>query len=169
MKLLSCVRLLVTSWTAAHQAPLSMGFSRHEYRSGVPSPSLPLCLTSWNVCEKPLKGQRLEHLARANMGYARVSQRGHHCYSGLALSRLCWAVPSTVGYGAASLVAVPWVPEAPLPNPCAPSLYSYKCGRMSLGRARLPPLGTAAARGSISGSRNPSSHHSHSSTGLVFT
>ena len=39
VKLLSCVRLLVTPWTAAHQAPPSMGFSRKEYRSGVPLPS----------------------------------------------------------------------------------------------------------------------------------
>ena len=41
--LLSCfsrVRLLETPWTAAHQAPLSMGFSRQEYWSGVPLPSL---------------------------------------------------------------------------------------------------------------------------------
>ena len=39
MKLLSRVRLLVTPWTAAYQAPLSMGFSRQEYWSGVPLPS----------------------------------------------------------------------------------------------------------------------------------
>ena len=39
MKLLSRVRLLVTQWTAAHQAPPSMGFSRQEYWSGVPLPS----------------------------------------------------------------------------------------------------------------------------------
>ena len=39
MKSLSCVRLLATSWTAAYQAPLSMGFSRQEYWSGVPLPS----------------------------------------------------------------------------------------------------------------------------------
>jgi len=32
---LSRVRLLATPWTAAHQAPLSMGFSRQEYWSGV--------------------------------------------------------------------------------------------------------------------------------------
>ena len=31
---------LATPWTAAHQAPPSMGFSRQEYWSGVPSPSL---------------------------------------------------------------------------------------------------------------------------------
>ena len=39
VKSLSCVRLFTTSWTAAHQAPLSMGFSRQEYWSGVPLPS----------------------------------------------------------------------------------------------------------------------------------
>ena len=36
---LSRVRLLETPWTAAHQAPPSMGFSRQEYWSGVPLPS----------------------------------------------------------------------------------------------------------------------------------
>ena len=30
---------LVTPWTAAHQAPPAMGFSRQEYWSGVPLPS----------------------------------------------------------------------------------------------------------------------------------
>ena len=40
VKALSCVRLLATPWTAAHQAPPSMGFSRQEYWSGVPLPSL---------------------------------------------------------------------------------------------------------------------------------
>ena len=39
---LSRVRLLATPWTAAHQAPPSMGLSRQEYRSGVPLPSLKL-------------------------------------------------------------------------------------------------------------------------------
>ena len=34
----SLVRLFVTSWTAAHQAPPSMGFSRQEYWSGLPFP-----------------------------------------------------------------------------------------------------------------------------------
>ena len=35
----SRVQLCVTPWTAAHQAPPSMGFSRQEYWNGVPSPS----------------------------------------------------------------------------------------------------------------------------------
>ena len=41
VKSLSHVRLLATPWTAAHQAPPSMGFSRREYWSGVPLPSPP--------------------------------------------------------------------------------------------------------------------------------
>ena len=39
VKSLSRVPLLATPWTAAYQPPLSMGFSRQEYWSGVPSPS----------------------------------------------------------------------------------------------------------------------------------
>ena len=39
VKSLSHVRLLVTPWTAAYQAPPSMGFSRQEYWSGLPLPS----------------------------------------------------------------------------------------------------------------------------------
>ena len=42
-KLLSHVRLLATPWTAAYQAPPSMGFSRQEYWSGVPLSSLNIC------------------------------------------------------------------------------------------------------------------------------
>jgi len=41
VKSLSCVRLLATPWTAAYQTPPSMGFSRQEYWSGLPLPSLP--------------------------------------------------------------------------------------------------------------------------------
>ena len=40
VKSLSRVWLLATPWTAAYQAPPSMGFSRQEYWSGVPLPSL---------------------------------------------------------------------------------------------------------------------------------
>ena len=40
VKLFSCVQLFATPWTVAHQAPPSMGFSRQEYWSGLPFPSL---------------------------------------------------------------------------------------------------------------------------------
>ena len=38
MCMLSLVRLFATSWTAARQAPLSMGFSRQAYWGGLPCP-----------------------------------------------------------------------------------------------------------------------------------
>ena len=46
VKSLSHVWRVVTPWTAAHQAPPSMGFSRQEYWSGVPLPS-PLHSINW--------------------------------------------------------------------------------------------------------------------------
>ena len=39
VKLVSRVQPFVTPWTVAYQAPLSMGFSRQEYWSGLPFPS----------------------------------------------------------------------------------------------------------------------------------
>ena len=45
-KSLSHVRLLATPWTAAYQAPPSMGFSKQEYWSGVPLPSPVLYIRS---------------------------------------------------------------------------------------------------------------------------
>ena len=36
---LSCARLFVTPWTVAHQAPLSMEFSKQEFCSWLPFPS----------------------------------------------------------------------------------------------------------------------------------
>ena len=46
VKSLSYVRLLATPWIAAYQAPPSMGFSKQEYWSGVPLPSLIVKLTT---------------------------------------------------------------------------------------------------------------------------
>ena len=50
---LSCfshIRSFVTLWTVANQAPLSMGFSRREYRSGLPRPSQGIFPTpGWNI------------------------------------------------------------------------------------------------------------------------
>ena len=39
VKLLSRVQLFESPWTVAYQAPLSMGFSKQEYWSGLPFPS----------------------------------------------------------------------------------------------------------------------------------
>ena len=60
-KSLSHVWLFTTPWTAAYQAPLSMGFSRQEYWSGVPSPSPGVfCIaseffTNWATKEAPVE------------------------------------------------------------------------------------------------------------------
>ena len=50
VKSLSRVLLLATPWTTAYQAPPSMGFSRQEYWSGVPLPSL-TCLLGGSKSE----------------------------------------------------------------------------------------------------------------------
>ena len=49
VKLLSRVWLLVTPWTAAYQAPLSTGFSRQEYWSGLPLPSPAIVTRGRNI------------------------------------------------------------------------------------------------------------------------
>ena len=59
MKSLSHVQLLVTPWTVAYQAPLSMGFSRQEYWSGVPLPS-PVCQLYLNK----LAGNKIDIFAK---------------------------------------------------------------------------------------------------------
>ena len=48
-KSLSCVQLLATPWTASHQAPPSMGFSRQEYWSGFCIYYRALNLISYNI------------------------------------------------------------------------------------------------------------------------
>ena len=56
VKSLSRVRPSATPWTAAHQAPPSMGFSRQEYWSGVPLPS-PSCMSK--LCLFLINGKSL--------------------------------------------------------------------------------------------------------------
>ena len=57
VKLLSRVWLLVTTWTVAYQALPSMGFSRQEYWSGLPLPSLLVDATSpkWSKLLSPVR------------------------------------------------------------------------------------------------------------------
>ena len=50
VKLLSRVRFFAIPWTAAYQAPPSMGFSKQEYWSGVPLPSPKSCLDGLKRC-----------------------------------------------------------------------------------------------------------------------
>ena len=57
----SRVRLLATPWTAAYQAPPSVGFSRQEYWSGVPLPSPTLTIQTSN-CMLLYLPKRVENL-----------------------------------------------------------------------------------------------------------
>ena len=75
MKSLSRVRLLATPWTAAHQAPPSLGSSRQEYWSGLPFPPLRHESEKW---VKSLSRVRLlvtartaAHQAPLSMGFSR--------------------------------------------------------------------------------------------------
>ena len=54
VKSLSHVRPSATPWTAAYQAPPSMGFSRQETWSRVPSPS-PNTILKWTICYHPMR------------------------------------------------------------------------------------------------------------------
>ena len=55
VKSLSRVWLLAAPWTAAYQAPPSMGFSRQEYWSGVPLPSPEMTLKHMEICLKSIR------------------------------------------------------------------------------------------------------------------
>ena len=67
VKSLSRVRLLATPWTAAYQAPPSMGFSRQEYWSGVPLPSpvLKHTVPQMIVCDSQLDTFHSEEAPKA--------------------------------------------------------------------------------------------------------
>ena len=71
VKSLSRVQLLVTPWTAAYQAALSMGFSRQEYWSGVPLPaaakSLQSCPTPTDPMDCSLPGSSVHGIFQARV------------------------------------------------------------------------------------------------------
>ena len=100
-KSLSRAQLLATTWTAAHQAPPSMGFSRQEYWSGVPLPSVEvyptvpdmvyLGICSIRQCVSGVAGGLfcMDQVLRVDGGVD----------SPISLLISCWVVPSTVGRG----------------------------------------------------------------------
>ena len=79
VKSLSRVQLLATPWTAAYQAPPSMGFSRQEYWSGVPLPSpLTTVLYKFNYNDATLDTGEGTSLPDLGMNFlSTVGQIGH--------------------------------------------------------------------------------------------
>ena len=90
----SCVRLCVTPWTAAHQAPSSVRFSRQEYWSGLPFPFpmhesekwkwscsvMPNFVTPWTAA----------YQAPPSMGFSRQSIRVLFCIKLTKLRYEAW-------------------------------------------------------------------------------
>ena len=85
MKSLSHVRLPAIPWTAAYQAPPSMGFSRHKYWSGLPFPS-PFfqCVGSLNL----LWGYKLDRPKSFFLVFMEKAMAPHS-------STLAWKIPWT--------------------------------------------------------------------------
>ena len=75
------VQLFVTPWTVAHQAPLSLGFSRQEYWSGLPRPPL-------GDLPNPVWNPRLLRLLHCR-------QILYHWAIGEALNKICFS-PNTL-------------------------------------------------------------------------
>ena len=97
MKSLSRVRLLATPWTAAHQAPLSMGFSRQEYWSGLPLSS-PGCARAFSSCgEQGLLSSCSTQAYHHSVSSCRAQALEHglrNCGAGAQLPGGMWTLPS---------------------------------------------------------------------------
>ena len=83
MYICSIVSNSMTSWTVAHQSPLSMGFSRQKYWSGLPFPSpgdlltqglnpCPLGLLNWQVDSLPAELSGKSSVTEGHMFYKRT-------------------------------------------------------------------------------------------------
>ena len=77
----SCVQLHATLWTAAHQAPLSTGFSRQEYWSGLPFPS-PSSYAISCIMELPIRynGKALHRKISGNK-FSKNNIIKSHCFT----------------------------------------------------------------------------------------
>ena len=113
VKLLSRAQLLATPWTAAYQAPPSMGFSRQEYWSGSPVPSL----AKGTITVKDRSSSTMKFWSRT--GYGGRNSSGEICSMGGAL-----AISSVQSLSRVQIFASPWTagllssrPPCPSPTP----------------------------------------------------
>ena len=95
VKSLSRVQLLATPWTAAHQAPPSMRFSRWEYWSGVPSPSPINPQVPRNSTWASLVAQTVKHLPAVRETWVRSLGWDDPLEKEMAThsSTLAWKIP----------------------------------------------------------------------------
>ena len=95
VKSLSCVLLFATPWTAAYQAPPSMGFSRQEYWSGVPLPSPILHIPNFKISQCRLMLLMLCCFWRQYSKWGRMGDGKP--FSGFALLS-CWNFAASRGF-----------------------------------------------------------------------
>ena len=102
----SCVQLCVTPWTVALQAPLSMGFSRQEYWSGLPFPSPgdlpnrgiePTCLISPALAGRLFTTSPTGEALPLQVSLAQLQAHWPHCF---------WSMPRTSSWSE-------YLPETP--------------------------------------------------------
>ena len=86
----SRVRRFATPWTAAYQAPPSMGFSRQEYWSGVPLPSPPVLAGRFFTISTTWEAQGLDVTERLHL-HVHVLEKKMATHS----SVLAWRIPGT--------------------------------------------------------------------------
>ena len=120
VKSLSCARLLTTPRTAAYQALPSVGFSRQEYWTGVPSPSPSLlqCSTIYRVPTFP----HMPSLFSFPMNW--------HLYSPVCNSLLCLECMLIHNRGSCMVLPHPW--SISLPFTFSPLLILYSLGTSHL-------------------------------------
>ena len=101
VKSLSHVWFFSTPWTAAHQAPPSMGFSRQEYWSGLPLPSLTTWTSKRQMGNGPLDTWWIHFFKRNGLFSPLLSRQWNemglcqskvHASEGLRDLRICWSV-----------------------------------------------------------------------------
>ena len=118
--MLSCfshVQLFATPWTVTHQAPLSMGFHRQEYWSGLPFPT-PGDLPNLN------SPQALRIMASASVQGHTVEQFFPHLYlltwpkTGSRKTESGCELPSLAGRRAAKVGSVQWMGRDQNNPPC---------------------------------------------------
>ena len=76
MKSVSRVRLFATPWTAAYQAPPSLGFSKEEYRGGVPLPSPKNMMVSMQIFVRYKQQMKNSYKFRVNFFFFAVGRGG---------------------------------------------------------------------------------------------
>ena len=107
VKSLSRVQLLATPWTAAFQAPPSMGFSRQEYWSGLPLPSPALILHARKVMLKILQARLQQYMNCEFPDVQAGFRKGREIRDQIA--NICWNIKKAREFQKKQLLLLYWL------------------------------------------------------------